>query len=966
MSLTLSGLDKYQPSRILVENNTGSTIAALKAVKLNGAGSSYPQIALATPSTAPVFGIVSSEILTGTVGIVNSLGPVYDVDTTAWAPNTVPYSDGSGNLTSTSTPEPAVAVVLSQGVLGTLFVLALSTQWDGPSGALNYKGTLDASLGVYPPSPIKGDFYIISVAGTIGGHAYAVGDWAVFNGTSWDYVDNTVYVSSVNGQIGNVVLEADDIPYTPATPTNWPTPPDDVAEALDSISNQTFNGDVNSFAGYDVDGFLTSFGSFKRDPDTFNGARWFHDVVPEITDNFRTLHNMFNHYNPAANSRQGWNTYFIESGLGTDDSGFQIGDPVDIKSTYVLQDVTYTANRRGTDGDVVTIEYIGGGTAGSEVVTNPTTFAYVVQIEDGVSTATQIVAAILAQVPSLGNNLTAAVTGVGSNPQTIAGPFNLAGGVNDSGGITMMGLSLYSRNKSNAGFMNGYQSYLDFGNGIDAIEGKNWTAFGGQATIHDNSKLYYLSAMEYGFNVSDTNGRVENDFRGVNLYGNIGDVGQGVNGFAFGVNAKNIRYGNIFANFLRVTGDVENSVNAFADFSNYLGDIGDNYYGVAIQPNINTADGFYGINISPNVALSRFQSIGVNVNMGNVTPYAGVKASVVIQDLTYEAGSPGSGLNGVTVEYVSDTVAGSETATLLGNAITVHMESGVSTATQIRAAVIANLTIASNINVTITGVGSNPQTTQGPTPLSGGIDPGSKSAAQFNNGDVNINNGRFNSQYNFDTATTPVPFVYGFNNIGGALKVSSGFPINGGQFGIANNLGIGLQIEDDILPDSSGLNLGFNMVAALTQAGVAAGKTMDALSFFSGGASIPTGSGSLTNVAVFRALGLLPQGGTLNVTNMYGMKVEAIIDAVGAANTWGVFVDSAGDNYFAGSLNIGNATKKVSNSDIALEIGSKKAFRVGVLTTAERDALVPLEGMMIFNTDTKVFEGYDGTVWVGL
>ena len=78
-------------------------------------------------------------------------------------------------------------------------------------GALNYKGTLDASAGSYPSSPAKGDYYVISVAGTISSHAYSVGDWAAYDGSGWDYIDNSQKVSSVNGLTGVVVLTTTNI-----------------------------------------------------------------------------------------------------------------------------------------------------------------------------------------------------------------------------------------------------------------------------------------------------------------------------------------------------------------------------------------------------------------------------------------------------------------------------------------------------------------------------------------------------------------------------------------------------------------------------------------------------------------------------------------------------------------------------------------------------------------------------------
>lgn len=59
------------------------------------------------------------------------------------------------------------------------------------TGAMVYKGLYDAS-GNVAPSPgglTQGWYYIISVAGTFGGETYAVKDWTIYNGTSWDKID---------------------------------------------------------------------------------------------------------------------------------------------------------------------------------------------------------------------------------------------------------------------------------------------------------------------------------------------------------------------------------------------------------------------------------------------------------------------------------------------------------------------------------------------------------------------------------------------------------------------------------------------------------------------------------------------------------------------------------------------------------------------------------------------------------
>lgn len=81
---------------------------------------------------------------------------------------------------------------------------------DSVLGQLEYKGTFNPTA--YPLSPEKGWFYISIGNGIIGGVDYQVGDWAVFNGSTWDKVDNTDAVMSVNGKLGVVVLNGTDIP----------------------------------------------------------------------------------------------------------------------------------------------------------------------------------------------------------------------------------------------------------------------------------------------------------------------------------------------------------------------------------------------------------------------------------------------------------------------------------------------------------------------------------------------------------------------------------------------------------------------------------------------------------------------------------------------------------------------------------------------------------------------------------
>lgn len=196
----------------------------------------------------------------------------------------------------------------------------------------------------------------------------------------------------------------------------------------------------------------------------------------------------------------------------------------------------------------------------------------------------------------------------------------------------------------------------------------------------------------------------------------------------------------------------------------------------------------------------------------------------------------------------------------------------------------------------------------------------------FNNS--NLKNGDFgfaaSSQINTSTTGT-LPATFGQNQIGGALVIDSGFPITGGQFGFGNNLGIVIDAQDDMDPDGSGLGLGYSINGFVTTLGAAAGKTFDTLNFMAAGASngIP-GSGNFTNVNMFRALGVVPGGGSATITNMIGFKVESVLSALNPTNTWGFFCDDVvAENYLAKSLAIGTATKKVSVSTTGLEIAGK-------------------------------------------
>ena len=87
-----------------------------------------------------------------------------------------------------------------------------------PSSAFEYLGNWDASTNtptLAAGTGTNGDMYRVATGGTQnlgnGSVAWDVGDMALYNGATWDKIDNTESVVSVNGATGAVVLTTDNI-----------------------------------------------------------------------------------------------------------------------------------------------------------------------------------------------------------------------------------------------------------------------------------------------------------------------------------------------------------------------------------------------------------------------------------------------------------------------------------------------------------------------------------------------------------------------------------------------------------------------------------------------------------------------------------------------------------------------------------------------------------------------------------
>jgi hypothetical protein len=127
-------------------------------------------------------------------------------------------------------------------------------------GALSYQGTWNASTNTPTLTSsvgTKGYYYVVSVAGSTNLNGiidWQIGDWAVYNGTAWQKIDNTDAVTSVNGYTGTVVLTAADVgavsSVSGTSPVSVATGTSTAVVSLASAYGDTLNPYASKTANY--------------------------------------------------------------------------------------------------------------------------------------------------------------------------------------------------------------------------------------------------------------------------------------------------------------------------------------------------------------------------------------------------------------------------------------------------------------------------------------------------------------------------------------------------------------------------------------------------------------------------------------------------------------------------------------------------------------------------------------------
>lgn len=195
-------------SGVAVTGYVPTTRTLTAGTGLTGGGdlSANRTFALANTAVTPGTYGSDSRSITQVVDQQGRLTSIFD------QPIAIAYTQVSGLGTAATKDAGAALGVATLDAAGKVPVSQIPLQGD-----LNYQGTWNATTNTPTLTSsvgTKGYYYVVDVAGTTnlnGITDWQVGDWAVYNGTAWQKIDNTDSVTSVNGFTGAVVLTTTNI-----------------------------------------------------------------------------------------------------------------------------------------------------------------------------------------------------------------------------------------------------------------------------------------------------------------------------------------------------------------------------------------------------------------------------------------------------------------------------------------------------------------------------------------------------------------------------------------------------------------------------------------------------------------------------------------------------------------------------------------------------------------------------------
>lgn len=181
--------------------------------------------------------------------------------------------------------------------------------------SVHYEGTWDAETNapaLRPQQPeANGFYYLVTVAGRFNGVDYEPGDLILNAGGQWIKIDNSDLVTSVNGMIGDVIINIQDIPGLEDKLNGAEGDFSEINKAIEEIRNNIINL-TNNKADLE-DGVVPE----NQLPETIKGCLKYHGSW-NAADNDPMLSN-------DDVDKEGW--YYIVSGAGTRfNNSFAVGD----------------------------------------------------------------------------------------------------------------------------------------------------------------------------------------------------------------------------------------------------------------------------------------------------------------------------------------------------------------------------------------------------------------------------------------------------------------------------------------------------------------------------------------------------------------------------------------------------------------------------------------------------------------
>jgi hypothetical protein len=523
------------------------------------------------------------------------------------------------------------------------------------------------------------------------------------------------------------------------------------------------------------------------------------------------------------------------------------------------------------------------------------------------------------------------------------GTINLIKGVNQNTGVNTASVDSLNNIGSylNATSWTGSGRMYEIGASVTDSTLSSFDAIGGNANVSGTSTMSgNLNGISLGIGLFDT--ASANNIQGANITSNVNDsatISGGV-GLQHSITVQNnaVSSGSIFGqnngvsvqNAATVNGMTGSQINVQANGTGTVG-------------NVNTFN--HGVTLSSSASAS-----SVTEDSGNLI----ISGSNVVQNVSGRAGN----INISGTAAIDNITGTGDSITLQGNATATNFQGFRHNLTVDGAAVLTNSLQGGDISLSTTG-GATVSGAQGLKVNMNGVtlSPAALAAGAQKQA-LSLEDGSLSASYGYT-----VPGAAGFfqiHYIGGSAIVANGDPTS--SFGFGTNLAQTVELHDDWGLDGSGL--GFVDVGFVGSLGFDAGKTMARWTGALGGAGNPAGAGTLTDGIMFRAAGILPQGGSLAVTNMYGFQVDPNLFCIIGTNCWGIFENtSAAENHLS-KLAIGTSSFKVTNSSTALEIGNSKAFLNGSGSTATKNALTAVAGMQFYDTTLNELDWYDGTSWI--